>query len=765
VRSRSLSVCVTCIITLCLSACPTGGKKGEDHGWGALKLTLAQETVTAGTTANYKAELVGKDGSRHATKVTLTSNLEAALHQTEKDLMPTVAGDHIVGATATVEGDTLTGAANLTVNPGGPATIEISLTDETPSKEKPVRVNAVIADAHGNAVDAPWTLTVEAEPGFDSSAVNVSKHTVTFTTDGLFTATGTLDQEGISDDYGPFIVDSFAPTITFTTPERGTMTSATEDEVTGTIVDSFSEVVEATVNGESLTLGDDGSFSHAITHDVGMNLVETVAVDEGGNTVTDRRGVLSGEFRARGAGIADGVMVRVNQSTLDAVEVFGESLVDNYDAESLIPDPLTDNESESCFRLPWVGQFCVTWYALKLRGDNLRRGSSDLELTPSSDGSIVLTAVINDVSVDWNARAVGAEIPYSGSGTITAEAITITTRLLASVQNDRVHVDLSELDVTSQGFVFDWHSWMYDVAGFFNLDASRLVRGYVEDAIESAVVDMVPPLVERTLQNLKPKTMFELFGNRYPLEARPYGVAVDDEGITLFLQTFLDPAEWRVSHETLGSLYRRFHPSHHDATPGLVASFSLDFLNQALHAFWGGGLLNRELEANALGVDPSMLAFMLPSLADVEKIVVNAHLPPVAMPGRDEHLVDLRAYDIEISMHSGDTSDPSTLLLHLFIGLEVALDLTVTDEAKLAAEFSDINAWIDVTEPILPNNKELDTEKLLLTLIPLLSGPITSALGEIPIPEVAGLSLADPVIEVATNDGGYITIAGELTGL
>jgi hypothetical protein len=752
--------CLALLFTITSCSQPTGSWDLENQDWQSLDFRLESSSIVAGDSVDYTAELVSAAGARLPVPVALASDIELSLRYSATDITPALAGTHLLTATAAYEGEEFSGTQSLTVTGGEPVSIEITLADETPDVDQRVAVTAVIRDATGFEVDAPWTLTVEAEPGSDASSVTIDGHAMIFGAEGWFRAIGTVDQNGVRGEYGPFVVDSFPPIISLTHPPRGLMTNATNDSVTGTVVDSFTDIAEVAVNGVDVSLGSGGSFSQAITYGLGFNLVETVASDVGGSTATDRRAVLSGQFQPRGSSIAEGIMARVNQSTLDAVEDWGEDLVESYDIGSLVPDPAYSNSSESCA----LG-VCWTNYELVLHIDSVTMGHTDLEIVPHDGGYLTIQARIHDIAVDWRATGAVLGIGYSASGTITADSVTISARLTPSVSGGRIHVDVSEVTVTSENFVFDWDSWIYDVATFFGLDASGMVQGYIEDAIRGAVVDMVPTLLEDTLADLTLGTTFELFGNSYALAADPYDVDVDSAGITLALSTRVDPVEWRISRETLGSLYRDFAPPTYPATPGLLASFSLDFINQALHAFWGGGLLTQQLDVEALGFDPGMLSLIMPSLADTQIIVIDAYLPPVAMPGTGDHLADLHLGDLEIIMYSGDPSDPSNLLLHLFIGLDAALDLAVSPDMTLAPTLSDIVAWVDVTEPILPNNFEVDTELLLQTMVPVLSGQINAALGEIPIPEIAGFGLADPTIEIATDDGGFISVAGELSGL
>jgi hypothetical protein len=482
-----------------------------------------------------------------------------------------------------------------------------------------------------------------------------------------------------------------------------------------------------------------------------------LATDEGDTTTTDRRAVLEGVFNPQGAAVGEGIIARVNQTTIDAIEGFAEGMIEGYDIAGMIPDPVTYQEG-GC-----VMGHCA--YRLTLHVTGFSMGGVDVELDPTSSGYIAVSAIMRNIRVDWNATGNLTAVDYNTSGTVTADAVTVTGRLTPSVSGGRIHVAVSNVAVTSTNFVFDWDSWIYDVADFFGIDVSGMVQGYVEGAIQTAVEDEVPPLLEDTLQGLELGTTFALAGNSYALTAEPESVTVDDAGLNLGLRTYFDPVEWRLATSGLGSLYADYSAPALGNSPGLIAAFSMDFFNQALYAFWGGGMLTRQFDAASLGVDPAMLGLLMEELADVQTIAVNAMLPPVVLPGDGSHLGQLQVGDLEVTMHSGDPSDPSTLLLRMFVAAEAGLDLSVTPENTLGFEIAEPRAWFDVTEPVAPNDFETGTEDMLVTLVPILLGQITDALGTIPIPEIQGLSMTGITIEAAGAERGYVNVGGELTGL
>jgi hypothetical protein len=163
-------------------------------------------------------------------------------------------------------------------------------------------------------------------------------------------------------------------------------------------------------------------------------------------------------------------------------------------------------------------------------------------------------------------------------------------------------------------------------------------------------------------------------------------------------------------------------------------------------------------------MDLSMLGLILEQLTELEVISINGLLPPVITPGEEGALFHLAIGDLEVLMYNGDPSE-ETMLLHFYAGFEADLAIEMTEEGALSPSISNISGWVDVTEPVLPNGFEIDTEGLLLSLVPLIEMQLGGALGEIPIPDISGFALTDITVEAAGAEGGFLNAAGDLTRL
>lgn len=87
-------------------------------------------------------------------------------------------------------------------------------------------------------------------------------------------------------------LDKIAPVLIVTSPEDGERTNAEAYTVRGTVSDEY--LASLTVNGQSVTVDADGSFTHRILLDEGENTILTTAKDRAGNETAITRKVIVG---------------------------------------------------------------------------------------------------------------------------------------------------------------------------------------------------------------------------------------------------------------------------------------------------------------------------------------------------------------------------------------------------------------------------------------------------------------------------------------
>lgn len=161
----------------------------------------------------------------------------------------------------------------------------------------------------GTAITTGFTKTAIAG-GYEfsytpSTALADGSHTIAFNAkdnDGNAAAQKTVT----------FVVDTVAPTLTITSPNDNIKVNQATCVVSGTTNDATSSPVSVTINGTSVTVGADGSFSKSITLNEGTNTITIVATDSAGKSTTVTRTV------TLDTGAPTFVSVSINPNPVDA---------------------------------------------------------------------------------------------------------------------------------------------------------------------------------------------------------------------------------------------------------------------------------------------------------------------------------------------------------------------------------------------------------------------------------------------------------------
>ena len=246
----------------------TGGGGG---GAPALTLGLATERASAGEQVGYVL-LYSHDGtSEEIAADTLSSSLEEPLSWDAGSLTPTLAGDAVITAEASVHGELLRATAPLAVVAGAAAELDLALSEATFPAGGSLRYTVTALDAYGNAAD-----TSAASVGADSDAVTVSAGEVTSVTPGTYSLVATLD--GLSDkeyfSVDPGAAASISLTLSDLQIELNDSTTATveiRDAYDNLTEDPYTLSVDgtgtATLSGDTIRFPEEGVYTVTATAD------------------------------------------------------------------------------------------------------------------------------------------------------------------------------------------------------------------------------------------------------------------------------------------------------------------------------------------------------------------------------------------------------------------------------------------------------------------------------------------------------------------
>lgn len=243
-------------------------------------------------------------GSGNTWTATITAPGATSRHQTGGYYNVSVVATNTAGTTGTADGASLSGLRLVVKETVKPVITILSPTSGAYSTNNKQPITWTIVDEAGGSGVDPSSIGLK----IDGSSVSASAITKTAITNGYscsYTPASALsdgqhtaqvtgsDYDGNAADAKSttYTIDTVPPTLNITAPTEGAVVSSASLTVRGTTNDSTSSPVTLTVNGNSVTVAADGSFSTTVTLAEGSNTITIVATDAAGKTTTVTRHV------------------------------------------------------------------------------------------------------------------------------------------------------------------------------------------------------------------------------------------------------------------------------------------------------------------------------------------------------------------------------------------------------------------------------------------------------------------------------------------
>ncbi len=203
--------------------------------------------------------------------------------------------DHVLGGTVKATDE----AGNTTTVDQSHATLGASLKLRVKEKTAPT---ITITSPSAGAYITNTTPTIEfqvkdTDSGVNKTAIN-GGYKCTCTSPTLKDGSHTISVKASDNDgnaaaakTATFTVDTVPPTLQITAPSNGLITNKKTVTVSGKTDDVSSKPVTVTVNGATVTVGTDGTFTKDVTLAEGANTITIVAKDKAGKTTTVTRKV------------------------------------------------------------------------------------------------------------------------------------------------------------------------------------------------------------------------------------------------------------------------------------------------------------------------------------------------------------------------------------------------------------------------------------------------------------------------------------------
>ncbi len=569
--------------------------------------------------------------------------------------------------------------------------------------------------------------------------------------------------------------------VSLTSPTHGSFTTASTSTVTGTVTANPISSVTLTINGATVPINPNGTFSYnlTLTPSLIFNPIRAEVTQTGsGFKVRDRRVVIWGNSVAMGGLMSQGVGLRITDSGFSKFANILKQGV-HLDLGTLIP-PNTPVISNYCFQDTFLG--CAGSATAKIINatsdgfgvavdsqSNLVTGDVNIGNGTSSSGIVVnidLTTVILGISAHCDHLAIKAN-----------KVDVIADYTLEPVQ-PHVSPDI-DVNLASANNVV-WTNYQKDQnCGGIGLQdlLIDLFVGDAKDIVTNGILDFLKdpdgagpqdsPIAQAIEDALAGIVIAGPLGQAFGVNlATPlFAVPEDVNGVTLgsdatmtalsqapgapvFTRTLLVNSTFPQSTLAQATSFKT-----HSAY-GIALAINDSGFNQILAAQVMNGLLTAEIDTIPIPptntptpITPGLLSLFLPEFGQLNPdLPLRAKLTPTLAPvltgesGPNGELAKLKVSQLQVQIVSGPTNSP-TVWATLDADLNSTFDMTATGGALVpalgAVTADDITITL-TTNPLGISEASVQAlvPQLLLPLVPSLG----SALGSFPVPSFLGLT-------------------------
>jgi hypothetical protein len=507
------------------------------------------------------------------------------------------------------------------------------------------------------------------------------------------------------------------PTLTVTSPARGTFSDGTQVTVTGTVSDDGP--VKVTVAGQEVTPAKDGSFSATVTVAPGVSFIETHAIDRGGHDVRDIRAVLAGSVGPTDGTTSAPIGARAGTAALAAIGTSLGQAAQNidYTAAAQALNPVYNNGG------------CL---GATINITSVSIGTVDAALAPTSD-ALTADVAIHDVTVKLHADFKVACI--GGSTTITVKSSTahIHGDLSADVGGGKIATQLPDASVTLDGF-------SVDVGGVPSAIESLLqgqAKSAAQNALTKAMKDKLPGLASSALASLLAKPVsVDVLGHAMTATVEPSQLVLTNGGLFVAADTKLT-----VEGGEGGTYLMQpaaLSPTMLEGAKGFGLALADDLVDQLLGGLWAAGALDQSLPIASVGP----LALLLD--ADATTLDIHLSLPPtMTSDGSD---LSLAVGDAIVTIK--DAAGNPLQQIALSVKTTLAAGPSQSGKLILTLGTPEIHAQVlEQADGITHRYTDEQVEGIVNSAWGVVSDQASTALAKLPMPTIAGVSLGTPTVK------------------
>lgn len=514
------------------------------------------------------------------------------------------------------------------------------------------------------------------------------------------------------------------PILKVTSPARSLIQGlAGPITVTGTALPNAKgdPVDKVLVNNVAATLAQDGSFHVLIDVGEGATLIQTVAHDVNGSTVTDTRAVQAGQLRPVGSNLDRAIAAALSADAFTKISAAAGPIIKGLNMQALLA-PLQ----------PMVNVGGSSTYA-KLFVDNLKFSDVKISLAPVQ-GGLSFRAEIDQLDVPAHASFAVLGLGGSDSLRVTADKVVVAGTLdvtPAGMAGFSTRIVNPDVQVTS----FHLAAGGIPQTIINLLDLNSAISFIVSKGAELAM----GPLVNHALGALTGPQKLDVLGHKLDLQVAPSAVAFDPTGavVAMNMKALLEGSE-----SSPGFIFTDNGELAMDPSQGIQIGLADDLLNELL------------AEAHALGV----LDLAMPNdVGAFDTAQIHMTLPPMISADASDGTLHLVLGDMFATFTRKGTP-VAKAAINAKVDLKIA---PVGNGGSVALQLGTPQIHVDTLDDIA--NVTGLTDKDLSAGVGAAIGSqldaITKLLVSVPVPAVAGLQLQNLAIG---SDDGYVVLSGQI---
>ena len=525
-------------------------------------------------------------------------------------------------------------------------------------------------------------------------------------------------------------------------PVRGTFDPSGSGLVEGRVETDGVAIETLTVNGDAVSVDNDGRFQLPVGWKPGIQILGTRVESSNGERATDGRAFHAGPVHDPATWIESAIRMEIDHEILD------DDDSDPDDIAGLLELALEDPALvESIIGTPFD---MVDVIVTPTRVDY---GRARIDLAPT-DGALDAIISVDGIELDYLLDGVGLFSWFSTNGQVSATGVEIGMTLTVESAGGVIRCEASDMNVLIDSLEYDIHY----VPDFLEGMTSSIAEDFIEETIIEIVHERLIPEVEGLLSGFAVGASFD---TDLSFDLRLAEVSVVEEGIRFEVDARIDAIAPMALPPKAGSMATNGNAPEWptDKVEPFWAAVDDDLMNQLAFAFWHTGTLRDiEFDAALLG---AISGGPLPApLGPADTVVMSLDLPPVLTPTQQDGWaaqVAIGEWQLQFNRKDGE-------VLRFSVSARSHFQTEVADDGAIEFTVDARPAHIEQAVGVLEAPEGLDPgdlAALVRLLTPPILGKASNFVPDLPVPEIA----LDEFLSTPATEGKTVRVSDSSVSL